>query len=190
LFVSRLQVWWNGFFALIVEAEGAPYTLTEPLIRLARSGGRDLRVYEVRTLDDLVTLSLWRVRWQSALLGAFGLLAIALSVIGLYGVVAYSVAQRTREIGVRMALGAQRLDVQWMVLARGLRLTAAGIVFGLALSAAATRLLRGFLYGVSPFDPVAFGGAGLAWVLIAMLASYLPSRRAARIDPAISLRYE
>jgi putative ABC transport system permease protein len=138
----------------------------------------------------LVTLSLWRVRWQASLLGAFGLLAISLSVIGLYGVVAYTVAQRTHEIGVRMALGAEKLDIQWMVLARGLRLTAVGIALGLILSGIATRFLRGFLYGINPLDPVAFTGAALAWVVIAMLASYLPARRAARVDPAISLRYE
>ena len=110
--------------------------------------------------------------------------------IGLYGVVAYSVAQRTHEIGVRMALGAQRIDVQWMVLARGLRLTAAGLALGLGLSASVMRLLRGFLYGVSPFDAAAFGSASLAWALVAMLASYFPARRAAKVDPAVSLRYE
>ena len=124
------------------------------------------------------------------MLGAFGLLAVALSVIGLYGVVAYTVAQRTREIGIRMALGAQKLDVQWMVLAHGLRLTTAGIGAGLPMSVIATRLLRSFLYGMSPLDPVAFAGAALAWLLIAMLASYVPAQRAARVDPAISLRYE
>ena len=147
-------------------------------------------MYELRTLDDLVALSLWRVRWQAGLLGAFGLLAVALSVIGLYGVIAYTVAQRTHEIGVRMALGAQKVDVQWMVLARGLRLTVAGIMIGLFLSAVATRFLRSFLYGVSPLDPIAFAGATLVWLLIAMLASYIPAQRAARVDPAISLRYE
>ena len=97
---------------------------------------------------------------------------------------------RTHEIGVRMALGAQKIDVQWMVLACGLRLTAAGIVIGLFLSAVPTRFLRSFLYGVSPLDPVAFAGAALVWLLIAMLASYIPAHRAARVDPAISLRYE
>ncbi len=147
-------------------------------------------MYELRTFDDLVTLSLWRVRWQASLLGAFGMLAIALSVIGLYGVVAYTVAQRTREIGVRMALGAQKLDVQWMVLSHGLRLTATGILAGLAVSTATMRLLRSFLYGVSPLDPVAFVGAALAWLMIAILASYIPAQRATRVDPAISLRYE
>jgi putative ABC transport system permease protein len=189
-YVSRLQVWWNGFFALILETTGDPHTLTEPLIKLARTGGPDLRIYELRTFDELVALSLWRLRWQASLLGAFGLLAIVLSVIGLYGVVAYTVAQRTHEIGVRVALGAQKLDVQWMVLARGLRLTVTGITAGLILSAAATRFLRSFLYGVNPLDPVAFMAAALVWILIAMMASYIPAQRAARVDPAISLRYE
>ncbi|SPE38558.1 membrane hypothetical protein [Candidatus Sulfopaludibacter sp. SbA3] len=190
LYVSRYQDWWAGFFALIVQTTGDPSALAGPLIQLARTGGPNLRMYELRTFDELVTLSLWRVRWQASLLGAFGLLAIALSVVGLYGVVAYTVAQRTHEIGVRLALGAQRIDVQWMVLARGLRLTAAGIVVGVVLSGTATRFLRSFLYGVSPLDPVAFAGAALVWVAIAMLASYLPARRASRVDPAISLRYE
>jgi predicted permease len=190
LYVSRRQVWWNGFFALILQTTGDPHSVMEPLIKLVRTGGPNLRMYELRTLDDLVALSLWRVRWQAGLFGAFGLLAVALSVIGLYGVIAYTVAQRTHEIGVRMALGAQKVDVQWMVLARGLRLTVAGIMIGLFLSAVATRFLRSFLYGVSPLDPIAFAGATLVWLLIAMLASYIPAQRAARVDPAISLRYE
>jgi predicted permease len=189
-YASRGQLWWNGFFALILQTAGDPRAMAQPLIRLARTGGPNLRIYELRTFDDLIELSLWRVRWEAGLLGAFALLAIALSVVGLYGVVAYTVAQRTREIGVRMALGAQRIDVQWMVLARGLRLTAAGIAAGLLLSAGATRFLRSFLYGVDPLDPAAFAAATLAWIFIAMLASYIPAQRAARVDPAISLRYE
>lgn len=189
-YVSRLQVWWNGFFALILQTTGDPHAVIEPLIKLARTGGPNLRIYELRTFNDLVTLSLWRVRWQANLLAAFGLLAIVLAAIGLYGVVAYTGAQRTREIGVRMALGAQKRDVEWMVLAHGLRLTAAGILAGLAVSSVVMRLLRSFLYGVSPLDAVAFVAAVLAWLLIAMLASYVPAQRAARVDPAISLRYE
>ena len=190
LYVSRLQVWWNGFFALIVHTWGDPYAVAAPLIQLARSGGPNLRIYEARTLDELTALTLWRVRWQATLLGTFGLLAITLAVIGLYGVVAYSVAQRTHEIGVRMALGARKIDVQWMVLGCGLRLAAGGIAVGLGLSALVTRLLRDYLYGVSPLDAVAFGGAALAWILVAMLASFIPARRAAKVDPAIALRYE
>jgi ABC-type antimicrobial peptide transport system permease subunit len=105
-------------------------------------------------------------------------------------VVVCSVAQRTREIGVRMALGAMPLDVQWMVLAHGLRITAIGIAGGLLLSAATVRLLRGFLYGLSPFDPIAFSAASLAWVAVAMIASWYPARRATRVDPMTALNYE
>ena len=190
LYVSRFQVWWNGFFALIVRTWGEPRSVAGPLLKLARAGGPDLRVYELQTFDELIDLSLWRVRWQAGLMSAFGVLAIALSVIGLYGVVAYSVAQRTREIGLRMALGARRIDVHRLVLGHGLRLTAAGIGAGLALSAVTVRFLRGLLYGVSPFDAVAFTAAATLWLLIAMVASYIPAHRAARVDPAISLRYE
>jgi predicted permease len=189
-YVPFPQVWWNGYFALIVHTAGDPYSLAEPLMKLARSGGENLRIYEVRSVEDQISLSLWRIRWQAELLAMFGLLAILLAAIGLYGVVAYTVARRTREIGVRMALGAQRRDVQWMVLSRGLRLTAVGAGLGLALSVAATRFLRGFLYGLSPLDPAAFGAACLLWIAVAMLASYFPALRATRIDPVVALRYE
>jgi len=189
-YVSRSQVWWNGYFALILHTSGNPYSLAQPLLKVARTGGDSLRIYEMQSLDDYVALSLWRLKWQAALLGIFGLLAIVLSAIGLYGLVAYTVAQRTHEIGVRMALGARANDVRWMVLSRGLRLAAAGVATGIALSAIATRFLRAFLYGVSPLDPTAFGAACLIWIVVAMLASYLPALRATRVDPVASLRYE
>ena len=113
-----------------------------------------------------------------------------LAAIGLYGVVAYAVSQRTREIGVRIALGAAPGDVQWMVLAHGLRITGIGILGGLLIGAATVRLLRRFLYGLSPFDPIAFAAASLAWIAIAMLASWYPARRATRVDPITALKYE
>ena len=113
-----------------------------------------------------------------------------LAAIGLYGVVAYAVSQRTREIGVRVALGASAADVQWMVLGHGLRITAMGLVIGVGLSAVSVGLLRRYLYGLSPFDPVAFGGACLLWILIAMLASWVPARRAMRVDPLTALKWE
>src|ERR1019366_5815326 len=109
---------------------------------------------------------------------------------GLYGVVVYAVSQRTREIGVRMALGARPGDVLWMVLARGLRITGIGVIAGLVLSAVTVRLMRAYLYGLSPFDPIAFLAARLASVAIAMLAIWYPSRRATRIDPITALQYE
>src|SRR5205814_69553 len=103
-----------------------------------------LRIYEMSSLEAMTAESLWQVRWQAWLLGCLGMLAILLAAVGLYGVVAYTVAQRTREIGVRMAMGAQKADVLWMVLARGLRLTVIGVGIGLALSAVVTRLLGSF----------------------------------------------
>ena len=179
-----------GFMGLTVHTTGEPAAFAGPLRAALRRIDPALRIYQIQTLEELAAVSLWKIRWQAALIGAFGSLAILLAAIGMYGVVAYAVAQRTREIGIRMAIGAQKWDVLRLVLSRGLRLTAAGIAIGLALSTASTRLLRAFLYGVSPWDAIAFTAAALLWLAIAMLASYLPARRAAQVDPSIALRWE
>ena len=189
-YVSRRDDPQNPFYALLIRTAGEPRQWTQPLVDLVRRSGGDLRIYDAGTIGDAVARSLWEAKWQASLLAALGLLAIVLAAIGVYGVVACSVSQRTREIGVRMALGALPLDVQWMVLAHGLRITAIGVAAGLLLSAAAVRLLRGFLYGLSPFDPVAFAAASLAWIAIAMLASWYPARRATRVDPMTALNYD
>ena len=189
-YISRRQDPENPFYAIVIRTAGDPRQFVKPLLALVRRSGGDLRIYDSGTLENAVARSLWQVKWQASLLGALGLLAIVLAAIGVYGVVACSVSQRTREIGVRMALGALPLDVQWMVLAHGLRLTAIGIALGLLLSAATVRLLRGFLYGLSPFDPVAFAAASLAWIAIAMLASWYPARRATRVDPMTALNFD
>jgi len=187
---SRRDDQGNLFYALIVRTAGDPRQWIKPVLDLVQRRGGDLRIYDNGALENAVALSLWELKWQASLLAALGLLAIVLAAIGVYGVVACSVAQRTREIGVRMALGAVPLDVQWMVLAHGLRITALGIAVGLLLSAFTVRLLRGFLYGLSPFDPIAFAAASLAWIAIAMLASWYPARRATRVDPMTALNYE
>jgi predicted permease len=189
-FVHWRQVWWNGFFALMLHTAGDPHKAAEPLLTLARTGGANLRIYEMRTFDETLALSLFRAKWQATLLTAFGLLAIALSTVGLYGVVAYVAAQRTQEIGVRMALGAQQSDVLSMVLGHGLRLAVAGVLLGLAISAGLTQLLTRFLFGVSTFDPLDFSATVLVWIAIAALASYIPARRATKVDPVVALRYE
>ena len=189
-YVSGRQEPERAFYALIVRTAGDPRQWTRAVLDLLQRRGGDLIIYDSGTVDDKVALSLWEVKWQASLLAALGLLAIVLAAIGVYGVVACSVAQRTREIGVRMALGAAPLDVQWMVLAHGLRITAIGIAVGLLLSAATVRLLRGFLYGLSPFDPIAFTVASLAWIAIAMVASWYPARRATRVDPMTALNFE
>lgn len=190
-YVARQQDPGNGNFALIVRTAGEPHRWAKPLMEmLVNRGGPNLRIYEVASLADALAISYWEVKWRAALVAALGALAIVLAAIGLYGVVAYAVSQRTREIGVRVALGAAPGDVQWMVLAHGLRITAIGVALGLALSLATVRLLRGYLYGLSPFDPAAFGGACLAWIAIAMLASWFPARRATRVDPLVALKWE
>lgn len=189
-FVHWRQVWWNGFFALMVESAGDAHAIEAPLLKLAQTGDPNLRIYEFRTFNDLISLSLFRVKWQAMLLTFLSMLAILLAAVGLYGVVAYSVAQRTREIAIRIALGAKTGHVQWMVLGHSFSLTLKGVLLGSLLSTAATRLLSRFLYGVSPLDPLAFAVSALAWILISVIAGYLPSRRAMRVDPLVALRYE
>ena len=181
---------WAGFVALIVQTTGNPNDFSAPLRTMLHGMDSNLRVYDIETLEDFATESLWRVRWQAALLAVFGGLGMLLAAVGLYGVVAYAVAQRTREIGVRLAIGAQKADVMWMVLGRGLGLTAIGIGVGLLLGGAVSRTMGGLLYGLSPLDPVSFVLASLAWMLTAMLASYVPARRAMRVDPVVALRWE
>jgi predicted permease len=189
-YLSRRQDPDNGFTLIAKTAGGDPYRWSKPLVDAMLAEAPDVHLYEVTSVHDAISESLWQSRWQAGLLGGVAALAILLAAIGLYGVVACSVAQRTREIGVRMAIGAQAGDVQWMFVGQGLRITAVGVALGLALSTAIARLLRAYLYGLSPFDPVAFATASLAWIAVAMLASWWPARRATRVDPLTALKYE
>ena len=149
-----------------------------------------LTVFNIRTLFEHVGRSLYVERMESVLLAFFGLLALALTAVGIYGVVAYSVAQRTREVGIRMALGAQRRDVLKLILMKGLTLIAWGIAFGLVGCYWLSRLVSSQLYGVSPNDPATLGTVAAVLVGVALLASYLPARRATKVDPLVALRYE
>jgi len=142
----------------------------------------------LESLARTVDASLFPARMGALLLGAFGVLALLLAVIGVYGVLAYSVGQRTREIGIRIALGAARGDVLRLVMGEGMLLVAVGLLVGLALAVAATRLLAGFLYGISPTDAVTFGAVLLLLSGAALAASWLPARRASRVDPMVALR--
>lgn len=179
-----------GYVAMLVRTADEPATQASAIRKLLLDLDHRLRIYEVTTLPDQVDKSLWPVRSEASLLGAFGVLALLLAAVGLYGVVASAVRQRTREFGVRMALGARRRDVVGLVLVNALVVTGAGVALGLAGSLAFTRLLRGYLYGLSPTDAVTFCGAALLWLAVALVASYVPARRGMRVDPTVALRYE
>jgi predicted permease len=142
----------------------------------------------VFTMAAIFDQGLWAARLGATLLGLFGLLALALAAVGVYGVMAYAVSQRTREIGVRMALGASVTGVQWQVLRQGLVLTGAGVMLGVACGVALGRLIVGLLYGVSPYDPVTLTAIPALLLLVSALAIYIPARRASRVDPVIALR--
>jgi ABC-type antimicrobial peptide transport system permease subunit len=141
-------------------------------------------------MDNIIGGTLATRRFSMILLAAFAVLALLLSSVGIYGVVAYLVGQRTHEIGLRMALGASRTDVLRMVLTQGAKLAAIGVVIGLAASLALTQLMARMLYGVSATDPLTFVGVALILTLVALAACCIPARRAMRVDPMVALRYE
>jgi putative ABC transport system permease protein len=141
-------------------------------------------------MDDLVSGSLAQRRFAMQVVGLFGLLALFLAGIGIYGVMAYSVTQRTREIGIRLALGASTGAILRWLLGRGMRLTLIGVAAGLLGALAVGRLLRGLLFGVAPTDVVTYAGLTLLLAGVALLACYIPARRATKVDPLVALRYE
>jgi ABC-type antimicrobial peptide transport system permease subunit len=150
----------------------------------------DLPVYDVRTLEDYVSSSLGQPRFQAILLEAFGFLALILTAVGLYGVVAYSAVQRTQEIGIRMTLGATRESVLQMILKDGLKLAAIGAGIGVVGALVMTHWIRSLLFGVHPLDALTFASVITILGLVSLLASYIPARRATKVDPMIALRYE
>jgi putative ABC transport system permease protein len=147
-------------------------------------------VYGVRLLDEIVADNTAPRRLAALMLGLFAVVAFILAAVGIYGVMSYSVTQRTHEIGIRMALGAQRRDVVRLVVGQGLALAVIGVAVGLAAAFALTRFTSTLLFRVNATDPVTFGAISLLLSLVAVLASYLPARRATHVDPLVALRYE
>ena len=173
---------------LVVRASGSPLGLRAAVLEEVRALDPGQAVAAVRTMEEVVRRCVAQPRFRASLAGVFGALALGLSAVGLYGVLGYSVARRTREIGIRMALGAQVAQVMRLVLAQALSLTALGLALGIAGALVATRLLSSLLYGISPTDPATFAGSALLLAGVAAVASYLPTRRAARVDPTVALR--
>ena len=173
----------------LVRTEGTPAALMRVLPETVRSIDRGMPV-SVQRLEDNLAQWLWPSQMGALLSGALGLLALSLTSIGLYGVMAYAVTQRTHEIGIRVALGARRTDVLTLVLSQGMRLAGLGVAIGLPLSVAGARLLAKFLYGLSSMDGFTFAAVVLLLGVIALLACYIPTRRALRVDPMTALRNE
>ena len=176
---------------LVVETAGAPEALLDPVRRVVREMDPSLAVAEVRTVDDVILSAVAQPRFVMVLMGAFSLVALLLALVGVYGVVAYGVGTRTREIGLRMALGAMQDDVVGLMVRRGVGMVGVGLGVGLVLAFALSRYLEVLLYGmVAPTDPLTFASVVVGFTAVALLATWLPSRRAARIDPLLALKAE
>ena len=189
IYLPELQAY-DGRATLVARIGGDPTKLIPAIRREVAALDKDLTLYAVKTMSEQIESTLWQQRTAAGLIGIFGLLAIALAAIGIYGVIAHSVAQRTREIGIRMALGADARDVRRMIVRQGLRLALTGVVVGLVAAFALTRLMSSLLYGVSATDPLTFVISSVALVGVALGACLVPARRATKVDPMIALRCE
>jgi ABC-type antimicrobial peptide transport system permease subunit len=175
---------------LVVRSRENAAALTPAVEQAIWSVDKDQPIARIATMNDRLAASAAERRFSLILFELFGVIALVLAAVGIYGVLAGSVSERTREIGVRLALGAQHRDVLALILGQGLKLTLSGVALGLVAAWAATRLLINLLYGISATDPLSFGGVALLLIGVALLACYLPAHRATRVDPLTALRHE
>ncbi|HJZ83386.1 MAG TPA: FtsX-like permease family protein, partial [Pyrinomonadaceae bacterium] len=176
--------------SLVVRTTGNPAAMISSVRNEVRSLDPNLPLFDVKTVTEHMRLSLFPARIAATVLGAFGVVALMLAAIGIYGVTSYSVAQRTREIGIRMALGARLHDVLRLIVSHGIKLIVIGVAIGLTGAYLLTRVLDSVLYGVSATDPLVFSVVPGVLILVGLFASYLPARRATKVDPLVALRCE
>jgi putative ABC transport system permease protein len=175
---------------LLLRTEGDPSSFVPAVRREVNSIDPDLALADIKTMNQLMSKSLGRSRYRGVLLGIFAIVALTLAAVGIYGVIAYAVSQRTREIGIRIALGARKRDVFKLVVWHGMILTIIGVAVGMGASLALTRFLSSLLYGVSSTDPLTFTTVVLLLIGVALLACSIPARRATKVDPMVALRAE
>ncbi|MGA7652170.1 MAG: FtsX-like permease family protein, partial [Terracidiphilus sp.] len=178
----------QAYFELRAAAD--PNALVGPVRQIVSHADSNLPLFDVRTQTGQIEQTLFQERLMSRLSSIFALLALLLACIGLYGLLSYEVARRTRELGIRIALGARKWELMRLVVRRGLLLALAGAVLGIGVAMAVTRLMAAMLYGVRPYDPATFAGVSILLVLVALAACSIPARRATRIDPMVALRDE
>jgi len=179
-----------GGLTVVVRATTKPESLAAVIRSQVKEMNPDQPVTSVRTMNEVISRSVWQPRLYAILFGIFAAVALVLASVGIYGVMAYSVAQRTHEMGIRMALGAQKRDVLRLVIGHGMLLASIGVAVGVIGALALTRLMKTLLFNVSVTDPMTFVTLALVLTAVALLACYLPARRATKVDPMIALRYE
>ncbi len=180
----------SPFLTLVARTSANPTVMVPAIEHAVRSTESDAKITRVETVNQILARSSAEPRFQTMLLGSFGALGLLLAIVGVYGVISYSVVQRTHEIGVRMAMGAQRENILRMVLREGMVLAVSGIVLGIAGALVLTRFLRSMLFEIQPTDPATFAGVAILLALAALAACYIPARRAMKVDPMEALRYE
>jgi putative ABC transport system permease protein len=175
---------------LVARVTGDPTNLTAAIRSAVLQIDKEQPIANIRTLDQILSTSIAQQRFSMLLLGVFAAVAMLLAAVGIYGVLSYSVTQRTHEVGIRMALGAGRREVLRLVIGHGMLLTLIGVAAGLVAAFALTRLMSTLLFNVSPTDPATFGLIALSLVTVALLACWIPARRATKVDPMVALRNE
>jgi len=187
--LEKQDVWRTVYFAIRTPRAGTQAFINE-MQKAVWSENSNLPVAEISTMQDIYGDSMARTSFTLVMLAIAGSMALALGIIGIYGVISYTVSQRTREIGIRLALGAQKNELKWMFVRSALLLTGSGVAIGLGTSAALMQLMKSLLFGISPLDPFTYITVPLVLAISAGLASYLPARRAAAVNPVEALRAE